>query len=154
MNVNRTLHTRHTRVHFSGGSRISHTRVEAATSEFVANTYMCVGGGMYAGVCMLEGSGGFRGRLRRAPPPTAQNFLDFMQFFGKFDKIVCWRPPRGSAPPPTGNPGSAPGGVYVKGACMQERCPLKWAVRILLECTLFGMILLKTAWKWKNWTGS
>ena len=38
----------------------------------------------------------------------AQNFLDFMQFFGKFDKIVCWRSPRGSAPPPTGNPGSAP----------------------------------------------
>ena len=27
------------------------------------------------------------------PPPTVQNFLDFMQFFGKFDKIVCWRPP-------------------------------------------------------------
>ena len=26
-------------------------------------------------------------------PPMAQNFLDFMQFFGKFDKIVCWRPP-------------------------------------------------------------
>ena len=22
----------------------------------------------------------------------AQNFLDFMQFSGKFDKIVCWRP--------------------------------------------------------------
>ena len=33
------------------------------------------------------------GRTRRAPPPTVQNFLDFMQFFGKFDKIVCWRPP-------------------------------------------------------------
>ena len=31
-----------------------------------------------------------------------------MQFFGKFDKIVCWRPrPTGLAPPPTGNPGSA-----------------------------------------------
>ena len=28
-------------------------------------------------------------------PPTAQNFLDFMQFFGKFDKIVCWHPPEG-----------------------------------------------------------
>ena len=25
-------------------------------------------------------------------PPTAQNFLDSMQFFGKFDKIVCRRP--------------------------------------------------------------
>ena len=39
-----------------------------------------------------EFSGGFRG-AHPAPPPTAQNFLDFMQFFGKFDKIVCWRPP-------------------------------------------------------------
>ena len=44
----------------------------------------------------------------RAPLPTVQNFLDFMQFFGKFDKIVCWCPPRGLVPPPTGNPGSAP----------------------------------------------
>ena len=38
-------------------------------------------------------SGGFRGGgAPDAHPPTAQNFLDFMQFFGKFDKIVCWRP--------------------------------------------------------------
>ena len=28
-----------------------------------------------------------------APPPTAQNFLDFIQFLGKFDKIICWCPP-------------------------------------------------------------
>ena len=28
--------------------------------------------------------------LRGALP--AQNFLNFMQFFGKFDKIICWRP--------------------------------------------------------------
>ena len=54
----------------------------------------------------FSASGGSKGGGR---PPTAQNFLDFMQFLGKFDKIVCWRPPpRGSAPPPTGNPGSAP----------------------------------------------
>ena len=38
-----------------------------------------------------------------ARPPTAQNFLNFMQFFGKFGKIICWR-----APPPEGNPVSAP----------------------------------------------
>ena len=49
------------------------------------------------------------------PPPTVQNFLDFMQFFGNFDKIVCWRPPRGLAPPPTGNPGSAPDHVNFAG---------------------------------------
>ena len=54
-------------------------------------------------------SGGFRGGLtRRAPPSTVQNCLNFMQFFTKFGKIICWRPPGGLAPPPTGNPGSAP----------------------------------------------
>ena len=31
-------------------------------------------------------------------PTTAQNFLDFMQFFGKFDKIVCWRSLQGRRP--------------------------------------------------------
>ena len=39
-------------------------------------------------------------------PPMAQNFLNFMQFFVKFGKIICWRPAGGLAPPPTGNPGS------------------------------------------------
>ena len=50
------------------------------------------------------------GTIRRFPPPlpTAQNFLNFMQFFAKFGKIICWRPPGGLAPPPTGNPLSAP----------------------------------------------
>ena len=33
------------------------------------------------------------GRPQRVPPPTAQKILNFMQFFGKFGKIVCWRPP-------------------------------------------------------------
>ena len=31
-------------------------------------------------------------------PPTSQNFLDFMQFFGKFDKIACWHPLEVGAP--------------------------------------------------------
>ena len=31
-------------------------------------------------------------RIQGGAPPTAQNFLDFMQFSGTFDKIVCWRP--------------------------------------------------------------
>ena len=39
-----------------------------------------------------EYSGGLRGVLKR-PPPTAHNFLNFMQFFTKFGKIICWRPP-------------------------------------------------------------
>ena len=46
---------------------------------------------------------------RGAPPSTDQNFLNFMQFLGKSGKFVCWRPPRGLAPPPTENPVSAPG---------------------------------------------
>ena len=32
------------------------------------------------------------------PPPTAQKFLNFMQFFAKFGKIICWRPPEGWRP--------------------------------------------------------
>ena len=40
--------------------------------------------------------------------PTAQNFFNFMQFFAKFGKFICWRLPGGLAPPPTGNTGSAP----------------------------------------------
>ena len=31
-------------------------------------------------------------------PPAAQNFLGFMQFWGNFDKIVCWRPPGSRRP--------------------------------------------------------
>ena len=31
-------------------------------------------------------------------PPMAQNFLNFMQFFAKFGKIICWRPPGGLVP--------------------------------------------------------
>ena len=30
----------------------------------------------------------------RPHPPYGPKFLGFMQFFGKFDKIVCWRPHR------------------------------------------------------------
>ena len=35
-----------------------------------------------------------------APGPPDQNFLNFMQFLGKSDKFVCWRPPapQGSCP--------------------------------------------------------
>ena len=37
-----------------------------------------------------------------------QNVLNSMQCFRNFAKIICSRPPGGSAPPPAGNPGSAP----------------------------------------------
>ena len=40
-------------------------------------------------------------------PPGGPNSFNFMQFLGKFGKIICWRPPGELAPPPRGNPGSA-----------------------------------------------
>ena len=49
-----------------------------------------------------------RGRSR-APSPTAHNFLHFMQFCGKlWQNRRLAPPPGGLAPPPAGNPGSAP----------------------------------------------
>ena len=51
------------------------------------------------------------GRPWRALPPTAQNFLNFMQFFANFGKISLKKnvgAPCRFSPPPTGNPGSAP----------------------------------------------
>ena len=35
------------------------------------------------------------------------NSFNFMQFSGKYGKIVCWRPPGELVPPPRENPGSA-----------------------------------------------
>ena len=50
-------------------------------------------------------SGGSKGGAH----PTGQNFLNFMQFFGKIWQICMLAPsPGGLAPPPTRNPGSAP----------------------------------------------
>ena len=47
--------------------------------------------------------------LGGAPPtPMARNVPDFMQFFGKIGKFVCWRSPGRLEPPTIGNPGSAP----------------------------------------------
>ena len=53
-----------------------------------------------------------QGGAPNARPPTAQNFLDFMQFLGKFDKIVCWCPLEGRHPLLQGIPRSAPVPVH------------------------------------------
>ena len=37
-------------------------------------------------------SGGSKGGRSRSAPPTDQNILNFMQFFGKSGKFVCWCP--------------------------------------------------------------
>ena len=50
--------------------------------------------------------------MRDAYPPWGPNSFNFMQFFGKFGKFVCWHPPGELAPPPWGNPGSATGNVF------------------------------------------
>ena len=52
-------------------------------------------------------SGGSKGAQGTRPPPRGCKFFQFHAFFGKFGKIVCWRPPGELAPPPRGNPGSA-----------------------------------------------
>ena len=39
--------------------------------------------------------------------PPGPNYLNFMQYLGKFGKIVCWHPPRELLSPPQGNPRSA-----------------------------------------------
>ena len=39
--------------------------------------------------------------------PEGPNSFNFMQFLGKYGKIVCWQPPGELAPPPQRNPGSA-----------------------------------------------
>ena len=49
-------------------------------------------------------------RGREGRPPVGPNSFNFMQFLGKFGKIVCWRPPPPPGelvPSPRGNPGSA-----------------------------------------------
>ena len=50
-----------------------------------------------------------RGGAPGTRPPTAQNFLNFMQFLGKSGKFMCWRPqPSGElATPSKENLGSA-----------------------------------------------
>ena len=53
-----------------------------------------------------------RSKILDAPPsPRGPNSFNFMQFLGKFGKIVCWHPPESWHPQPRGNPGSA--NVYV-----------------------------------------
>ena len=61
-------------------------------------------------------SGGSKGSAPGAHPPphTAQDFLNFMQFFGKFGKIVCWHPPEGWHPS-YGESGSNPDPVADSG---------------------------------------
>ena len=63
---------------------------------------------MHSMLSMLTlSSGGSKGGTGDACPPGGPNSFNFMQFLGKFGKIVCWCPPGELVPPPQGNPGSA-----------------------------------------------
>ena len=55
-------------------------------------------------------SGGSRGGGARED--GVPNSFNFMQFLGKFGKIVCWRPPGELARPLPGSPGSAIDGYH------------------------------------------
>ena len=55
----------------------------------------------------LQDSGGSKEGREGHTPPRGPNSFNFMQFLGKFGKIICWRPPGELAPPPRGNPRSA-----------------------------------------------
>ena len=72
---------------------------------------------------------------------TDQNFLHFMQFFNKSGKFVYWRPPPGGlAPPPTGNPGSAPvSGCFrhFPPKCFEMAGPMN-AILSFFDCRFIG----------------
>ena len=72
------------------------------------------------------------GRGTRAP--SGSKFFNFMQYLEKFCKIICWRPPRGLAPPPRGNPGSA------TDQCV---CRFDFPVRILTKLLIGLQKMLK-----------
>ena len=58
---------------------------------------------------LVKFSGGFRwGRIRCAPPLRSKIFSISCSFSENLTKSYVGTPPRGLAPPPTGNPGSAP----------------------------------------------
>ena len=50
----------------------------------------------------LKHSGGSKGGRGTRAPPLAQNFFILMQFSGKIDPIIGWRPPFGVSAPSSG----------------------------------------------------
>ena len=76
-----------------------------------------------------------------------------MQFLGKFDKIVCWRPPGGLVPPPRGNPGSA-----IAKAILSSyfSLPLRYIIQLsrwelTCRCTLLNKHAIVHEWQSHSW---
>ena len=76
-------------------------------------------------------------KILDVPPPRGPNSFNFMQFLGKFGKIVCWRPPLESWHPLLGEILDPPL-PWPPVQCMLGDTGNKRAVRILLECNLVG----------------
>ena len=88
------------------------------------------GGGLYIGsygegVCAVADLGG-------AAPLRPKIFSISCSFSENLTKSYVGAPPRGSAPPPTGNPGSAPGVVLVKSNLHRSNIPFTMSGRGVL----------------------
>ena len=94
---------------------------EDIQSSQESETSMSIGTGSF--FCTIQSVADLHSKILDAPPPPpgGPNSFNFMQFLGKFGKIVCWRPPSPGelAPPPRGNPGSATDTMIVLGEDFQ-----------------------------------
>ena len=72
--------------------------------------------------------GGRRGRAPSPPPPGHPNSFDFMQFSGKFGKIVCWCSPWG-----VGDPPPPPGKSWIRRGVgvifHRQKASFKWILK-------------------------
>ena len=107
--------------------------------------YLCASSPTYNRILRFTSEGGFLVSCqRRQPytvadlhskildaPPRGPNSFNFMQFLGKFGKIVCWRPPGELAPPPRGNPGSATATQGFTNSRIRQKCQNLTKLKIL-----------------------
>ena len=81
-------------------------------------------------------------RWTRPPPTRSPNSFNFMQFWGKFGKIICWRPPPRVGSPTSGKSiggcfGSNPSGRS-KGLGCPPRTPPLWSKFFSISYIYFG----------------
>ena len=107
-----------------GSSNYSCTHAHTHTHTHTKHTYM-------------HSSGGSKG---------GSKFYNFMQFLGKFGKIVCWRPPPWElAPPPRGNHGSATALTWKPSVCANTWCGFGVSYRVRTPASLVFTVLPSTA---------